>query len=145
MQKLNLKKSENSANITLMIDIEKQIEFWVEGAEAALDTARILIKKKKHLHGLFFCHLTIEKIIKAHVVRETSQIPPKSHNLFRLLENTGIEVTEEDAEFFGILMKYQLEGRYPDYNPQIPEKRKVKEYFQKTKEMLLWLKKKLSR
>ena len=78
------------------------------------------------------------------MVKATSQIPPKSHNLFRLLENTGIEVTDEDAEFFGILMKYQLEGRYPDYNPQIPEKSKVKEYFQKSKEMLSWLKKKLS-
>lgn len=144
VEKLNLKKNSNSVNIIMMIDIEKQIEYWVEGADSALDTARILIKKKKYLHGLFFCHLTIEKIIKAHVVKATNQIPPKSHNLFRLLENTGIEVTEEDAEFFGILMKYQLEGRYPDYNPQIPEKWKVKEYFQKTKEMLLWLKKKLS-
>jgi HEPN domain-containing protein len=127
-----------------MIDIEKQIKYWIEGADSALDTARILIKKKKYLHGLFFCHLTIEKIIKARVVKTTNQIPPKSHNLFRLLENTGIELTEEDAEFFGILMKYQLEGRYPDYNPQVPGKKKVKEYFQKTKEMLSWLKKKLS-
>lgn len=128
----------------MMINLDKQIEYWVEGADSALDTACILIKKKKFLHGLFFCHLTIEKIIKALAVKATSQIPPKSHNLFLLLENTGIEMKDEDAEFFGILMKYQLEGRYPDYNPQVPEKKIVKEYLKKTSEMLSWLKKKLS-
>lgn len=124
-----------------MVDVKKQVEYWIQGAESDIDTARILIKKKKYLHGLFFCHLTIEKILKAHVVKATTQIPPKSHNLFRLLENASIEVEDEKTEFFGILMKYQLEGRYPDYNPTIPDKKKVKEYFQKTKEILSWLKK----
>jgi HEPN domain-containing protein len=123
-----------------MVDIEKQIEYWVKEADSASDTARILIKKKRYLHGLFFCHLTIEKIIKAHVVKATNQIPPKSHNLFRLLENAGVEVTDENAEFLGVLMRYQLEGRYPGYNPQIPDKKRVKEYFRKTSEILLWLK-----
>lgn len=45
-KKLNLKKNANSANIFTMIDIEKQIRYWVEGADSSLDTARILIKKK---------------------------------------------------------------------------------------------------
>ncbi len=126
-----------------MVDIINQIEYWKKGADADIDTARILIKKRKYLHGLFFCHLTLEKIIKALVVKAANQNPPKSHNLFRLLENAGIEVEDKDAEFLGILMKYQLEGRYPDYSPQIPGGKKVKEYFRKTKEMLTWLKGKL--
>lgn len=40
-------------------------------------------------------------------------------------------------------MKYQLQGRYPDYNPKIPSKEKAKEYLNKTKEILQWLIKKL--
>lgn len=87
--------------------------------------------------------MTIEKIVKALVVKTTNQPPPRSHNLFKLLENTGVVLENEDADFFGILMKYQLEGRYPDYNPLIPGKKQVKEYFRKTKEMLSWLKMKL--
>jgi HEPN domain-containing protein len=123
-----------------MFDTKKQIEYWTRGAASDIDTAGILIKNKKYLHGLFFCHLTIEKIIKAHVTKAINQIPPKSHNLFRLLEITDIEVSDENAEFLGILMKYQLEGRYPDYNPEIPDTKKVNEYLKKTKEILLWLK-----
>lgn len=126
-----------------MVDIKKQIQYWADEADAAAHSAGILVKKKRYLHGLFFCHLTIEKIAKAHVVKATKQIPPRSHNLFRLLENAGIAVTDGDAEFLGILMKYQLEGRYPGYNPQIPDKKTVKRYFRKTREFLSWLKKKL--
>jgi len=103
-----------------MLYTKKQIEYWVQGADSDIDTAGILIEKKKYLHGLFFCHLAIEKIIRAHVIKTTNQIPPKSHNLFRLLEITGVEITDENAEFLGILMKYQLEGRYPFYMVVMP-------------------------
>lgn len=40
-------------------------------------------------------------------------------------------------------MKYQLQGRYPDYNPAIPEKSKATDYLNKTEKLLLWLKEKL--
>ena len=40
-------------------------------------------------------------------------------------------------------MKYQLQGRYPDYNPVLPNQLIVNEYLIKTKELLKWLKMKL--
>ncbi len=40
-------------------------------------------------------------------------------------------------------MKYQLQGRYPDYNPNIPALIKVKEYLTKTENLLSWLQQKL--
>jgi HEPN domain-containing protein len=118
-----------------------RVEYWLKGADSDIETAGILIENKKYLHGLFFCHLAIEKILKAHVTKTTDLIPPKSHNLFRLLEIANIEITDDTAEFLGVLMKYQLEGRYPDFSLDIPGKNKVIEYLLKTKEILLWLKK----
>ncbi|SEF83440.1 hypothetical protein SAMN03080598_01578 [Algoriphagus boritolerans DSM 17298 = JCM 18970] len=41
------------------INIEKQAEYWITGAEADLEVAEILIEKRRFLHGLFFCHLVI--------------------------------------------------------------------------------------
>ncbi len=52
------------------MDIKKQIEYWKNGAINDIDTAELLINNGKYLHGLFFCHLVIEKIIKAHVVKK---------------------------------------------------------------------------
>ena len=126
-----------------MINIEKQIEHWTKGAKDDLDSAKILIERKRLLHGLFFCHLVIEKVIKAHVVKQTQEVAPRSHNLIFLSEKANLEFNEDDELFLGILMKYQLQGRYPDYNPIIPDKSRVKDYLKRTKNLLTWLKKKL--
>jgi HEPN domain-containing protein len=121
----------------------KQIEYWISSAKSDLDTAELLIRESKFVHGLFFCHLAIEKVLKAHVIKDTGEIPPKTHNLVYLLDLTKIDFDEGYEDFLGILMKYQLEGRYPDYNPILPAKEKVFEYLNKTKKMLTWIERKL--
>jgi HEPN domain-containing protein len=123
-----------------MIEIQKQIKYWINGAEDDLLTAELLIQERRILHGLFFCHLVIEKGIKAHVVKSSGEVASKSHNLIYLSEKASIIFDEETEIFLGILMKYQLQGRYPDYNPIIPDFVKVNEYLYKTKDLFLWLK-----
>lgn len=126
-----------------MINIQKQIDYWINGAEDDILTAEILISRNRLLHGLFFCHLVIEKAIKAHIVKSTKEIAPRSHNLILLSEKAKIEFENDNDIFLGVLMKYQLQGRYPDYNPIIPNNKNVQDYFNKTKELLQWLKEKL--
>ncbi|MEI6575556.1 MAG: HEPN domain-containing protein [Bacteroidota bacterium] len=126
-----------------MGDSDKQVEYWRSGAFDDLESARILIDKNRFLHGLFFCHLVLEKIIKAHVVKNSSDYAPRSHNLIYLSEKAGLTLEEDDEIFLGILMKYQLQGRYPDYNPILPGKAKVIEYLNYTEKLLIWLERKL--
>lgn len=122
-----------------MIDIDKQIAYWRTGAKDDLESAGILIESNHLLHGLFFCHLVLEKMIKALVVKKTLEIAPRSHNLLYLSELAELEFVEDDELLLGILMKYQLQGRYPDYNPTIPTPDKAKEYLKHTKKLMLWL------
>lgn len=124
------------------INIDKQV--WITGATEDLEVAEILIEQRRFLHGLFFCHLVIEKAIKSHVVKVTGELASKSHNLIYLSEKSGLSLENETLEFFGVLMKYQLEGRYPGYQPFIPDHRVVQEYLNKTKKHLSWLKERLS-
>lgn len=126
------------------INIEKQIDYWLNGANEDFDVAEILIEKRRILHGLFFCHLVLEKALKAHVVKVTGEIAPKSHNLIYLSEKSNLVLSDDTLEFFGVLMKYQLEGRYPGYQPFIPDLRIVKDYLIETKKQLLWFKERLS-
>ena len=125
-----------------MINIEKQIDYWFKSAFDDLETAKILIVNRRYLQGLFFCHLVVEKAIKAIVVKNTAEIAPRSHNLLYLSEIAGLTFAEEDEVFLGILMKYQLQGRYPDYQPVIPNEERVSDYLRKTENLLLWLKEK---
>lgn len=126
-----------------MINIDKQINYWLSGSSNDIETAELLLNNKKILHGLFFCHLAVEKAIKAHVVKAIKDVPPRSHNLIYLSEKADIQWEEEKEIFLGILMKYQLEGRYPDYNPTTPSVEDAYKYLSQTKEITKWLKNKL--
>ncbi len=126
-----------------MVDLQRQIEYWINGAEDDIITAELLFREKRNIHGLFFCHLVIEKAIKAHFVKNTGDVAPRTHNLIYLSENAKLAFDDETQIFLGTLMKYQLEGRYPDCSPVLPDQKIVNEYFSKTKEVLQWLKMKL--
>ncbi len=119
-----------------MINIVKQIKYWQDSAESNIETAAILIKSGKYTEGMFFCHLSIEKILKALIVKQTENIPPKSHDLFNLAEIAKIGITEEQSDFMQILMKYQIEGRYPEYYPKAPAHDKINDYLYQTKNVL---------
>lgn len=125
------------------MDINKQIDYWTKGADNDIETAGVLFKSNKNIEGLFFCHLSIEKILKALVVKQTEQFAPKSHNLNYLSELAKFNLTDEQAMFMSVLMKYQLEGRYPEYYPKSPSSEIINDYYNKTKILLECLKTKL--
>jgi HEPN domain-containing protein len=100
-----------------------------------LETAEILIASGKYVEGMFFCHLSVEKILKALVVKKTGEIPPKSHDIFYLAGIAHIELSEDQTEFIQILMKYQLEGRYPEFYPKAPSAEKSNDYLNSTKNL----------
>ena len=85
---------------------------------------------------MFFCHLSIEKILKAIVVKQIENVPPRSHDLFHLASIANIEISETQSGFMKILMKYQLEGRHPEYYPKTPSQEKINEYLYQTKNLL---------
>ncbi|NBC82500.1 MAG: HEPN domain-containing protein [Bacteroidetes bacterium] len=125
------------------MNIDKQIKYWIDSSVSDLESAKILLDNGKYLHGLFWCHLSIEKAIKAHVVKYTKEIPPRSHDLLYLLKKSDLQLPEQQIEFLGLLMPFQLEGRYPDYNPRIPSVEMVNSIFSQTKTLQEWIRKKL--
>ena len=50
-----------------MVDISKQIEYWNRSAQEDWQVAQQLVESGKIRHGLFFAHLALEKVLKAHV------------------------------------------------------------------------------
>lgn len=123
----------------MLPDIKKQIKYWRDGAVDNLETADILIEKGKRLEGLFFCHLALEKALKAHVTKTTEDVPPKTHNLKKLADLTEIDFKEKDYELFAKMMEFQLEGRYPEVALKPPDKKTCIGYLKKLKEFVEWL------
>jgi HEPN domain-containing protein len=103
------------------MEIKRQIEYWISSADEDFSSAKILLQNERVLHSLFLWYLTIEKAIKAHVVKHSMSVAPKIHNLSYLIEKTDLELDDEQLLLCDTLMFYQLEGRYPAFFPKPPE------------------------
>jgi HEPN domain-containing protein len=103
-----------------MIDIQKQIAYWRIGAAEEWTLAAELFANGRTRHGLYYLHLTLEKIIKAHVCKKTGEVAPKLHNLVRLAEMTGLPVSGDDRKFLAKMLRFNIEGRYPDSYEELP-------------------------
>jgi len=80
--------------------IKEHIQYWVESAEHDLDSAESLFTAGKYDWSLFIGHLVLEKILKAIYVQDNqNRLPPKTHNLVKLAENTNV-VFSTDQIFF---------------------------------------------
>jgi len=125
------------------MDVQKQIDFWRASAEEDLAAAESLLEKGHLRHSLSFAHLAIEKMRKAHVTRQTEDIPPRIHDLVRLVEIAGLKPEPEQKEFLRQFDVYQLEGRYPDSEQIWLDSVTAREEISRAMEMLKWLKKQL--
>jgi len=125
-----------------MENVKKHIEHWRNGADEAIETAEILLSKKKIAFGLFFCHFAIEKQLKSQFIFHNNDFPPKTHNLLYFTKNIGIEITDDIKLFFSELMAFKIEGRYPELTIPIPDYKKAKYILKTSKETLEWLRKK---
>ncbi len=57
-----------------MINIRRHIEQWRQGAKEDFEVAQQLLNADKIRHGLFFLHLILGKILKAHVCLYSNDI-----------------------------------------------------------------------
>ena len=128
------------------MNIKEIIDYWLKSAEEDLKTAESLFKSKRYHHCLFFCHLFIEKIIKALVVKKTKRQSPYGHNLLRLSELSGIKFSQKQLDLLDEITSFNIEARYNDFKFKFYKKATLdytQIYFKKAKEIYLWLRRKL--
>jgi len=122
-----------------MINIEKQINQLRDGAVESWSDALYLIKGRRIWLGLFAVHLAIEKAIKAHVVKETKDIPPFIHNLTKLADVANLKLNEKQRNLLADLNPYNIRGRYQESLGEPPPMTEVKVMMKQAKELFEWL------
>jgi HEPN domain-containing protein len=78
--------------------MEEMINYWIKSPEKDKEVLEILYKRKKYSHALFFGHLILEKILKAHVVKQTKKRAPYIHDLVRLCDIAKVDVMEKERD-----------------------------------------------
>lgn len=99
---------------------------WQEGATEAWKSARGLLRLKQYDHALFFCHLTLEKILKALVVQRRGREAPPIHGLFDLAKIAQVRLTSEQEEDLQAINGFSIAGRYPGDESGIPRRGKAR-------------------
>jgi len=121
------------------MDFQKQIDYWLEGSKEDLDAAESLFNNCRFRHALFFAHLAVEKILKAHVTRATGNVPPRTHDLLRLAKLAGLAISESEQIVLAQLQQYCLEGRYPDFQPIALNKQETEKELEAARSIHTWL------
>jgi HEPN domain-containing protein len=122
-----------------MLNADKQSGFWLESAREDWEVAGELVAKGRTRHGLFFAHLAMEKALKAHVCRSTDDTPPRTHDLLRLAELSGVAFEEDRKGLLAEFGRYQIEGRYPESLEPPPSRAEAEDELARAKEIFNWL------
>lgn len=127
-----------------MDQAQKIIEYWSSASKQDFETAEILFENKRYHHVLFFCHLSIEKILKAVIIKKTQGAPPLLHDLVRLAEKAEIELSAKQKNELVEISVFNIEARYDNYKFSFykkANKRFASKYVNKTRKILVWLNK----
>jgi len=119
--------------------------YWLALCDDDLLTAKALLNSKRLLHMGFFCHLIVEKALKATVSEATGGVPPKTHDLEKLATIGGIvmDLPDEYLELLDILGPLNIEARYPSNKAEIAAAltfESCRELLSQTEEFLCWIK-----
>jgi len=114
-----------------MVDISQQIAYWRAGAAEDWEVAQQLTDSGKIRHGLFFAHLALEKLLKAHICKHTEKLAPKLHNLVRLAEMAELDPAAEHLDALAEMNEFNLEGRYPITYVAPPTQKEASDYIRK--------------
>lgn len=128
------------------MNTEEEIQYWINIAEQDIPVAQSLFDNGHYVYCLFIGHLILEKILKAHYVKDNKKTPPKTHNLVYLAKNSELELTDDQFEFLDKVNDFNNEARYIDYKNSFYKKCTLaytSENFNLIKEEYKWLREKI--
>jgi len=101
------------------MNIQEHVDYWLSSAKNDLGAAEQLFLSAKYDWCLFIGHLVLEKTLKAYFVyKNENKIPPKTHNLLKLAEISGLPLAEGQELFLDEVNDFNLEVRYPEYRSE---------------------------
>ena len=122
--------------------MKKEIENWLSSARYDLAVAKDMLEADRYPYTVFFCHLAVEKALKAKVQEVTGRTPPKIHDLVALLKLTQLAPPPKLVDFIGKLSGASTATRYPTDLAELLRaysREAAGEYLWQAKETVEWI------
>ena len=127
--------------------MKPQAENWLEIARYDLKTANECFKSGLYLKVFENCHSSLEKLMKGIIAEQSSEPPPKIHDLLKLVSLALIRNVDEDIKkVLDELNDVYISTRYPDdIKDLISEltKERTQKILERVKEIQKWLMKQI--
>lgn len=120
------------------MNIKDKVYYWLDIADYDLKTAISMHKSGRYLYTIFTCQQSIEKLLKALILKKSGKEAPKSHNLVFLQSISGEVFPQYQIKIISELTAFYIEGRYPTYKQKLSkliDKKKSQVILSKTKEL----------
>ena len=62
-------------NLARSLAVRKDTANWIALTDYDIETARHMLETGRYLYVVFLCHLSLEKMLKAHVAEVTQSVP----------------------------------------------------------------------
>lgn len=125
------------------IDSEEVRNYWITSSDQDFRTMNNLFKSKDYSWALFVGHLVIEKLLKACYVSSKQEHAPMIHNLLKLSESAGVELSQDKKEALDIITSFNLSARYDSYKQDFHKrctKSFTEQWISEIKSLRKWIK-----
>lgn len=117
--------------------MKREVSFvkWIGHAKRDFDTAKYLIDGKRIEEGLFFLQQSVEKALKAVLIKKKKELV-KTHDLNFL--GRAIDLPHELFEYFDEILLLYNSNRYPDIEEKEVSDEDIENYINNAREVLEW-------
>jgi HEPN domain-containing protein len=96
-------------------NIKKIVQHWKDTSEKDYQTMQNLLKSEDYSWAMFLGHLVLEKLLKAHYVKNIKKHALFTHDLLRLATKAELEINEETEEWLDEISTFNINARYDSY------------------------------
>ncbi len=130
------------------VDIKKLIEYWKKGSDLDFESASDISKHaRRYVQASFFIHLSLEKALKAYIVKNSNEHAPYIHNLSALAKKTDLPFSTQQLNLLTEINDFNMRCRYPDATYTIYKKAtkiKTETLLKSAQELRQWILEKLN-
>ncbi len=116
---------------------------WFFQSDYDFETAKAMFSTSRYIYCVFMCHLSLEKALKALVVKNLNIVPPKTHNLLYLVNMLHIVLQSDTEEFLFRINDAAIPTRYPQDLSNLIKfytKEITSNILEQTNKVLIWIK-----
>lgn len=122
---------------------ENAINAWIKSSDDNYDEMLDFYRINRNNWALFIGHLCLEKLLKAYFVKVNHKHSQNLHNLIRIADLSGLELTQEQRNDLAVITTFNISARYDDFKQRFYIKctpQFTGFWIEKIKEYRLWIK-----